>query len=473
MKKNNYLLGIASFLMAVICMVLAGCSENDTDNRNNDTSGTSADVSETDTETVGKIVLIDNNKNDFSIIRGMYAEIYEIEAAKQLNSAFSAKFSSNWDFVIKDDFVKGASKDEVISDNEREILVGYTNRKESRDTFAGLKKNQYVIKFVGSKLVIIGSDQYSTLAAVEEFVKNVVQKNDTSDYFALSPDFVLTGTAELRKVPINSEASYRLMSWNLGCYVGGSTGSSQAVKVILRYLPDILACQESDKNVHTNILQKVLNTYSDYAYAMKMHPGTSTYNYTPIIYNKTLFDLVDSGVEWLDGRYTGTNTKSLSWAVFKDKNGIQFAMVNFHGAVCSATYKGYENMTSEERNAQALAWRIDNVRQVLGVRDRIYAEYGEIPFTVNGDCNFNSDSVPYANMIAGGMADAEKTAKIKTTGYTTSFTYGNFYKSGKSIDHVFGINGADFVVFEIVRDTEVKTASDHCPVYVDYNIGIK
>ncbi|MCQ2353556.1 MAG: hypothetical protein MJ102_00465 [Clostridia bacterium] len=473
MKRNHYLLSIAAFLMAMICIALAGCTGNDTYNVDNGTSDLSSSVTETDTSAYGKIVLIDKNKNDFSIIRGMYAEIDEIEAAKQLNSAFTSKFSSTWDFVIKDDFVKGASKDDVISDNAREILVGYTNRKESRETFVGLKKDQYVIKFVGSKLVIIGSDQYSTLAAVEEFVKNVVEKNETSELFALSPDFVLTGTAKLRQVSINPEASYRLFSWNLGCYVGGSTGSSEAVKIILRYLPDILACQESDKKVHSNILQKVLDSNSDYAYAMKMHPGTSTYNYTPIIYKKTLFDLVDSGVEWLDGRYTGTNTKSLSWAVFKDKNDIQFAMVNFHGAVCSATYKGYEDMTSEERTAQALAWKIDNVRQVLGVRDRIYAEYGEIPFTVNGDCNFNSDSVPYANMIKGGMYDAEKTAKIKTTGYTTSFTYGNFYKSGKSIDHIFGINGIDFVVFEIVRDAEVKTASDHCPVYVDYNIGIK
>lgn len=177
-------------------------------------------------------------------------------------------------------------------------------------------------------------------------------------------------------------------------------------------------------------------------------------------------------MEWLDGRYTGTNTKCLCWAVLKDSAGKTFGMINFHGAVCSNKYSGYENYSSAQLNEVAAAWRLDNVRQIIDVRKRIQSKYGDITVTVGGDCNFKEDSDPYKNLIADGFADAEKTARVKiTTGYTTSFSYGKFYTSGKSIDHIFQRGGAvDFVVFDIVRDNDVKTGSDHCPIFVDFNL---
>lgn len=414
------------------------------------------------------IVLIDENEEDYMIIRPMNAGTYEVEGAKNINMTLREVFPT-WDMKIADDFVKGAARDEAIENNDKEILVGETNRKESREVLASLAEGDYVIRFVGNKLVILGCDQYATNCAAEYFINTYIKNAADKTRLVLPRDLCITGHADQRKIPLDSDSTYRYLSWNLGCSVGIA---ADCVNVIMRYLPDIICLQESDKKIHNNVISTVINSFKDYKYVAMTHKNSSTYCYTPIIYNSRLFTLLDSGVEWLDGRYTGTNTKCLCWAVFKDNDGKTFGMINFHGAVCSNNYKGYENYSSDQLNEVASKWRIDNVRQIIDVKNSIIQKYGNITVTVGGDCNFKEGSQPYLNLKADGFLDAEKTARGKiTTGYTTSFSYGNFYKSGQSIDHIFqNGGGVDFVVFEIVRDADVKTGSDHCPIYVDFNL---
>jgi endonuclease/exonuclease/phosphatase (EEP) superfamily protein YafD len=56
------------------------------------------------------------------------------------------------------------------------------------------------------------------------------------------------------------------------------------------------------------------------------------------------------------------------------------------------------------------------------------------------------------------------------TGYKTSYSYGDAPGNGLSIDHIFGLNDIDFVEHAIVRGADVWKASDHCPVFVDFNL---
>jgi endonuclease/exonuclease/phosphatase family metal-dependent hydrolase len=245
-------------------------------------------------------------------------------------------------------------------------------------------------------------------------------------------------------------------------------GEAECVDILLRYLPDIIGLQECNSSVHSKVLK---NLPDFYAFANKTHKGSSTVNYTPIIYNKELFTLVKSDIVWLRGRYTGTNTKSLNWAVFEDNTGAKFALINYHGAVCSNSYKGFENFSSSQLSQQALEWKLDNVVQVIEIKNAITAEFGNIPIMVSGDNNFNSSSQPYTNITADGFVDAEVVSRVsKMTGYKTSYSYGNVPGDGLSIDHIFGLNGVDFVVHSIVRGDDVWKASDHCPVYVDFNL---
>ena len=468
MKIKRFISLLTACLLVIPALFAVGCD----DGKKLPADDTSADVGNIDSTDDGNdsslISILDSGAEDYIIIRGTYAANYEVEAAKAVNTALRTNFASTWDARIFDDFVKGIAKGDIVENDVKEILVGVTNRKESVDTLATLKKDSYIVKFVGKKLVIIGYDQYATLCAADAFVEEINKLGTDADFLSLDPGFTLEGMSEKRKIPLYEGAQYRFLSWNLGCYVGKDAGAVKAIKVIMPYLPDIIATQESNKDVHVNILKRVMGNEPSYTYADATHPGTSTYCYTPIIYNKTLFEKIESGVEWLDGRYTGTNTKSLAWAVFKDVNGVTFGVINFHGAVCSSSYSGYEKMTDNERSEIAKKWRLDNVRQIIDVRDRIFAKYGQIPLTVNGDCNFNDSSEPYSNMLAAGFYDSEKVSSGHiTTGFTTSYSYGNFSKSGKSIDHFFGINNVKFISFEIIRDDDVKIASDHCPIYTD------
>ena len=59
------------------------------------------------------------------------------------------------------------------ADNACEILIGNTNRSQSKNT---LKEKEYSIKVDGNKIVISGGSYYATATAVSEF-KNLFSKN--------------------------------------------------------------------------------------------------------------------------------------------------------------------------------------------------------------------------------------------------------------------------------------------------------
>ncbi|MBP5173800.1 MAG: endonuclease/exonuclease/phosphatase family protein [Clostridia bacterium] len=420
-------------------------------------------------EEPGSLVICDASEQSlkYTIIRGMSAGPKEIQAAVDLNKALRDRSPDGWKMSISDDFVAGVDKKAAVENDDPEILVGSTNRKESRDAIGALPENGYVIAAVGRKIVIAGSGELATLKAMELFIETYIEGTPSSSVEIPLP-LNITGVIADSREPLAEGASLRLMSWNLGCAVGVA---EDAVSVIETYRADIIALQECNAEIHTDVIGVFLKDFDYYSHVQEKHSGTTTYNYTPILYNTKLLTLVEAGVEWLDGRYTGTNTKSLCWAVFDEiSTGRRFMMVNFHGAVCSSSYKGYESMSSDERSAIANNWRIDNVRQILDVRSRLTAKYGDLPMTVNGDCNFNENSTPYANLTAAGFADCEKTAeKIITTGYKTSYSYGTGIPgAGLSIDHIFGTGGVRFVSFDIIRLQKVATASDHTPIYTDF-----
>lgn len=470
-----------SLILALLTVAFAfvGCGQ--TDAQNDSPSDTVADTTvalapettepEQTTEATPPnpdLLIFDKEKSYYTIVVSLYAKESESKAASKLNMFFADKCEVWNSAGIQNDYVEGQKKGEFYTVEGKEILVGLTNRKESEEAQAMLSKDQFIIKVIGEKLVILGYDEYSTFAGVEYFMKNYIV-SDADKALKFDGDFEYLGEQSLRKIPVDSEATYRIMSYNLGCMVSEDVnGEVECADIITRYLPDIIGLQECNAKVHTKVLSKLPDFYE---FANEFHKNGSTVNYTPIIYNKELFKCLKSDIVWLRGRYTGTNTKSLSWAVFEDTGGNKFALINYHGAVCSNGYKGFENYTKEQLNAQALEWKLDNVVQVIEIKDAIIAEFGNIPVMVSGDNNFNSSSQPYKNITEAGFTDAEVTSRVsKMTGYSTSYTYGKVPGNGKSIDHVFGIGSVDFVVHAIVRGDDVWKASDHSPIYVDFNI---
>ncbi len=469
MKKSLIL-----FLILILSLGIAfiGCDEGQPSVTTAPPSDTEPpeEVTSADEVTESNTLLFDAENVYYTVLRGSSADSVEVDAAVALRNAIMSCYTGSGKTAIKDDFFIGCKKGETYEIDGCEILVGVTNRVETNDILSSLKENEYAIKKIGDKIVIVGYDGYATAAAVDVFIAELLSA--PAERIELDSALEIRGEAELRKIKLNAEASYRIMTWNLGLLVSeDNKGEFECVDIMLRYLPDIYCLQECNAAVHN----KVLNSLPEfYAFANKRHTGKSTVNYTPIIYNTRLFKLLESDLVWLRGRYTGTNTKSLNWAVFEDNSGEKFAVINFHGAVCSNSYKGFENYTSAQLTAQANEWKTDNVLQVIEIQNSITAKYGAIPIMVTGDNNFNSNSTQYADIKAAGFEDAEISARIsRMTGYKTSYGYGKVPGEGLSIDHIFGTNGVDFVTHTIVRGDDVWEASDHCPVYVDLNLKKK
>ena len=73
-----------------------------------------------------------------------------------------------------DDWVQGKPMaGEYISEGA-EILVGETNRRESRDVYLTLSAGEYAIRAVGNKIVIIGYNDNLTVVAAERFINDYI-----------------------------------------------------------------------------------------------------------------------------------------------------------------------------------------------------------------------------------------------------------------------------------------------------------
>ena len=255
---KNIIKPIISLLLVIIIVMTSACTKGDGGETTKAPEATKSPDVETQDDNM--LTLISDAENDYKLIRGTYAPEVEVAAATSIYTALRNKYSEIMDDrLYTDDWIKGVGKNEIYEGDEFEIVVGYTNRKESRDVYAELSADEYIIRVVGNKIIIIGYDEYSTSSAATEFVNKYVSPADDGA-LKIPKDLNIKGKAELRKVAINAEASYRVMTWNLG---GGKGVEEDAIEIILRYLPDILCLQEANKGVHQDVVAKLRREIPD------------------------------------------------------------------------------------------------------------------------------------------------------------------------------------------------------------------
>ncbi|MBQ8141504.1 MAG: DUF4886 domain-containing protein [Clostridia bacterium] len=97
-----------------------------------------------------------------------YTIVYPNDAKGQVASAM-AKIYNKILSVYGIEVAHG--RDSEIAESEFEILIGLTNRKESQEIHKKLRLGESVITMVGSKLVIIGDDDRTTLSAAAQFTE--------------------------------------------------------------------------------------------------------------------------------------------------------------------------------------------------------------------------------------------------------------------------------------------------------------
>lgn len=265
-------------------------------------------------------------------------------------------------------------------------------------------------------------------------------------------------------VPEKEAPSFRLLSWNV--YLGRGN-MDYVVEIVTEKNPDIIHFQEC--TVPCDAMKKQLLDESP-DYVLIDDQVNNILCATPIIFDSSRFNLLESGTEMLVDAYPGVTTKSLAWAVFEEKESEKILIdLNFHGAVCTANYDGYEDYTDEERQAIAAKWREGNAKQLMAKAEELKLQFGEAGVCFSGDCNFDEDSKAYQAVMEGGYFDAETTATDARCqdGLKSSHTLAAAPNEGKTIDHVFADGNLWLKTHGIERGAKALKASDHCPVIAD------
>lgn len=587
MKKILKLLLVLLSLTSVIATASACDKTNPNGGDSSDIPNISdTEPDETDPE-VPKYMFVSDGSTEYSIVISALASDDVLDAANGLKRVFKNKAGT--DITLKNDNYNTSNPDYVFP--KYEILIGDTNRPESEECADGLAYDDYVIKVVNGKLVVLGGNDSATVKAIEklkeyingktielaegelvrydheyaikqltigghdisEFTIVMHSKSKCSDiaediikivrelygvtltaevrasagkdaceivigdglgtdkitkilaideyecrtmdnrvfidggsttalqrfgdklyeYYknaGLSgnvelelPTSLKSGTVDISKYALADGATFRIMSNNI-LVDGVEDRAELIVAKYLEYLPDIIGIQECNAKGQTAVVKALSDFYGS---AVAVQNDATIAPYTPILYRKDKYTVVEGGSYFFDSRYTKTNTKSLTWAVFEDiKTGKRFAVVNAHYALVSSSYDLPAGYTNAVEGAQ---WREDNSRQMLERAQLIKDKYENIPVFLTGD--FNSNATSKAIQLLDEVFDDAIDAATVSSSTGVSSGHGNPGQAPSTklpIDHVF-VDPALVTVYthKILTDKSSLAISDHSPVVVD------
>ena len=111
----------------------------------------------------------DAGEGIYTVVRSDFAKNDIVQTSLTLRKALQ-KMSGIEAWPISTDWEKNPDEAEIAA--RYEFLVGETNRPESAQVLAELGEDQYAIRVVGNKIVLIGCDDRHTEVAVDYFIEN-------------------------------------------------------------------------------------------------------------------------------------------------------------------------------------------------------------------------------------------------------------------------------------------------------------
>ena len=389
-------------------------------------------------------------------MRGTYAGTVVIDAVKDIVAALRERSAGEWTTMITEDFVKGQKRDDIFEIEGKEILVGITNRKESHDVYATLKKDEYVIKFVGDKLVIIGFDEYATSAAVAHFIEAYLSGSVETLEIALETE--IKGEASLRKIAVNNEADYRIMTMNIQDHkFNTALERYDALEEVVKYTSvDVIGFQEFCVE-NAKRLIPLLKAQGYTVIHQEVYTGSSDgSNRVPLAYKTSKFSCLAKGWKQLPG---GDNRFGVTWAVLKNKTTSEtFGVTTTHF---------YNVGVLEDK----VIIRQDNTKMVLSVTNDIIKTYGCEVINM-GDYNMRSFDKSYHMMVDSGvLADTRFTSFrdgiMVRVGHSLGSSVPSEGSASRTIDFFFATSKVNALRTRAVVNMASATSTDHSPVYTD------
>lgn len=222
---------------------------------------------------------------------------------------------------------------------------------------------------------------------------------------------------------------------------------------------DLIGMQEVNR-LGTQLFESLGDIYAPTA----LRHAEDKHCFTPILYRRDRFELIESGSELHRSR--GTDTKSMAWAVLRDRrSGKLLALINSHGSLILKSY----NLNATNA-VEGEAWRVDNVCRMLEKKDELRAKHGAaLPVFVTGDFNAHPSADSILKMKQA-LPDSADIASLSATVGIDSFHRApcNPCAAGTPIDFIFVTDDSVSVLTHCIPEDEASIAiSDHCPVYVD------
>ena len=325
----------------------------------------------------------------------------------------------------------------------------------------------------GNKLALVSQDELGVARGLEEWFAQYFSKDATGE-LAVTLQYDTRVEAVTPGLELAEGATMRVMTNNIKSAEEIETRAPLLVEIYLEYFPDIIGLQEFPTDAYSLVLGP-LSEY--YAVADRTIGTSSDTSRTPILYRKDLYEVVDGETFYYDCRWPKTKTKTLAWAVFRNKEtGKLFGVLNTHFAIISDDYdtEGYYG-EKYYNNVQGVQWRNDNARQVLETLAMMRTKYGEtLPVFFMGDLNCNTTSDALKNVATELSESASVAITSKTTGTGSSHTIGKAPStSALPIDYVFVTSESiDVYTHTILTGGQnVLDSTDHCPVICDVTIN--
>ena len=246
------------------------------------------------------------------------------------------------------------------------------------------------------------------------------------------------------------------MSYNLryNTSEGGAARMNALASQINKYSPDILGVQE-ETPVWRNFLSSHLD--SRYARVGEGRRGVSDQRESneavSVYFDTEKFELLHTVTKWLsdtpdvpsyiEGAH---HRRCVTFAVLKCKlSGKELVYANTH----------FDCGTDAVREAESRC--LSNIRR----------GFGNLPFIISGDFNFQPDSPAYNLVREGGLLDASRTAP------DTEFegTFHNYGKVGVIIDYFFVNEKIKPLVYRVLSEKyDGEYTSDHYPITLCFDV---
>ena len=251
-------------------------------------------------------------------------------------------------------------------------------------------------------------------------------------------------------------SSVRIMSWNLlfesaDCPV--APRASLAAEVIRAYAPDVIGTQETCPEWYEELSYLLSDSYR---FVTRKNAKNGD-NYSTLWYNTETVRFVEWGVRnYTEGQ--NTTMRLVTWAVFERLDGGErFIVTSTHWDVNSGNK--YENRIMQQ--ARELVALIEDIR-----------EEHPYPMFCTGDYNRVPGTNQYKSFIEwSGFSDAPNVAESYKRLQHTYHNVGEPIFSVGLIDHIFCSPESNVIFYNTIIDSYAVDASDHCPIYIDINVG--